>query len=322
MLVFHRHPRLFSYLLFYYIQGFVQRPHHIPADLFIEECRFFSIPYAYDDDDKSFILHYEQIELDSFTWHKYLSLSNMASSFLSCLLIFHDDLSTNDLLVDNHRLVFNSSLFDYFQRTNSIFVWTEFFCIIWFTIEFYIRFVHLSLFTVETRTWQLFVDLICIMPVLVALLARALSHWLSHLTFVYPLYICLKSFRVCRLIRDLTCFEHIRQALFLSLNKLTIGFILLSIFIMEFAFIIVIVERNDPSSNIINMNHALHWSIETLTTIGFGQFIPSTFHGRCLSILACLFGLVIVTLPVPMIFRNYQIIYMNSLKEELWRHYR
>ena len=307
ILFFHRHPTVFSYILYYYIQGFTQRPSNIPSDIFIEECRFFSIPFQYDEDE-NLILHFNELPTEEISHQKSFHFFSFLISLFSCLVLFFNHLPKSDFIYN--QLIYNSIF------SNSFFSWIDMSCSIWFMIEFYIRFI----FSQEsTQNFQLFIDIISIAPIFFSLLIHVLSHWFPYLSILYPFYICLKSFRVLRLIRYIPKFDLIVQTLYLSSHIFSITFILSSLFIIPLGIIIYLLERTDPSSTITDPNIGLSWAIETLTTIGFGEYIPHTYQGRCLSIFTCIFGLIILAIPIPIVFRKFQIIYQNSLKKELWR---
>ncbi|UJR36351.1 hypothetical protein I4U23_029078 [Adineta vaga] len=312
MLFFHRHPSFFVYILSYYIYGFIKRPIHIPYDVYIEECRFFSIPI----EDQNQSLHFNEMKNEKVIFRKSFYWFSFFLTILSCFILFFDDLAKSDFLYNQFtsdgQIVYNIIL------KNSISVWIDLNCTIWFMIEFYIRFSYL----VIERDFQLYIDILSISPVCLFLLTNALSQWFPHLCLLYPYYICLKSFRILRLIRYIPDLDLIRKTLVLSLNYLSITLVLCSLFIIQFGLIIYLLERTDSSSNIVSPDNGLSWAIETLSTIGFGEFILHTFEGRILSIFACIFGLILFAIPIPLIFRKYQILYENSLKRNIWIRYR
>lgn len=311
-LFLHRHPRCFSSILFYYIQGFVQRPLDMPLDLFLEECRFFAIPYQ-PDEDESFLLHYEDIEQPSSK--RLISIFNIFFTLLSCFMLFIEDpaetaLVYEDFLPSGQSIV---RLKYPFSIVSSI----ELICTGWFL--FYLIFVSPSH---RNRYWDFFIDLISICPVFFSLLFYTLSHWAADFTLIHPFLICLKSFRVLRLMQLIPSCDLIRRTLFLSLNNMSIAFILTSLFLIPCAMLIFVLERSRSDSHIASFHEGLGWAIETLTTIGFGKYPPLTYQGRIFSLLLCLFGLILLALPIPIVFRKYQILYQNSLKEFLWTIYR
>ena len=314
MLFFHRHPTLFTYILVYYVQGFIQRPGHIPHDLFVEECRFFSIPVDYHDQEKHFILHYADLDVDGTSTRPYLHAIGLAVTLLACANLFLHDLARDEFVYN--RFTHDRPLSFNLIQSNSIFTWIELTCTIWFTMEYCLRVSHSH---TADRHWEVFIDLISILPVFLSLLTNTLSPWLPFIGLAYPLCICLKSFRVLRLTRYRSSLDLVRTTLALSWTHVSMSFALCALVIIPFGVGIYLLERNDPSSTIVDADIGLHWAIDTLTTIGFGTYIPCTYQGRFLSIVGCLFGVILLALPVPMVFRHYQILHQNALKRDLWR---
>lgn len=50
---------------------------------------------------------------------------------------------------------------------------------------------------------------------------------------------------------------------------------------------------------------ALYWATVTLTTVGYGDMIPVTDIGRCVSMLSSLFGVTVIALPSGVITASY-----------------
>lgn len=261
-----------------------------------------------DGDDDSLIVQYKDIQMEDDSFSPWFDSFNCLISILSCLILFFNDRPKSDFIVN--EFFYKSML------TNTWIGWLDMVCFVWFMLEYYIRYVYSS-----HRYSQYWIDFISITPIFFSLLIHSLSHWFPYLTLVYPFYICLKSFRVIRLIRYIPRLDLIRQSLFLSLNNLSLTLILSSFFLIHFAILLFLLERTDPSSNIIDMNIALSWAVETLTTIGYGQSIPSTYQGRFLAIFTCIFGLIIFALPIPTVFRRFQLLNQKSLKRNLWKKY-
>ena len=314
-LFFHRHPTLFSYILVYYVQGFIQRPGHIPHELFVEECRFFTIPLDCHEQEKHFILHYADLDIEGTSSRQYLNAIGLAATLLACANLFLHDVS-RDEFVYNHHLTPDRRLSFNLLESNSAFTWIELTCTLWFMLEYYLR---VSRSQTADRHWEVFIDLTSILPVILSLVANTLSPWLPFIGLVYPLCICLKSFRVLRLTRYSSALNLLRITLSLSLTHVSMPFVLSALFIVPFGVGIYLLERNDPSSTIVDADIGLQWAIDTLTTIGFGTYIPCTYQGRFLSIVGCLFGVILFALPVPMVFRHYEILQQNALKRDLWR---
>lgn len=76
----------------------------------------------------------------------------------------------------------------------------------------------------------------------------------------------------------------------------------LIIMVVMFAFLFVytasslvwLVERKDPHANIVDLGDAIWWGFTTITTVGYGDFVPVTGPGRTIAVGLMLGGLVIL----------------------------
>jgi voltage-gated potassium channel len=49
-------------------------------------------------------------------------------------------------------------------------------------------------------------------------------------------------------------------------------------------------EQDSPDANITNLGDALWWACTTVSTVGYGDFFPVTFTGRCVAVVLMLIG--------------------------------
>jgi len=69
-----------------------------------------------------------------------------------------------------------------------------------------------------------------------------------------------------------------------------------SVLVLNGAAIVYLVERHAPGSNIHTLGQSLWWSVTTVTTVGYGDYVPVTVAGR---ITACfIMGIGLLTLAV------------------------
>lgn len=70
-------------------------------------------------------------------------------------------------------------------------------------------------------------------------------------------------------------------------RQLLLGSVLLCVWL---GFMIVPVERSDPQASITSVEEGIWWSVQTLTTIGYGDVVPVTTMGRFLGIILQVMG--------------------------------
>lgn len=74
-----------------------------------------------------------------------------------------------------------------------------------------------------------------------------------------------------------------------------------TIILLFSSYLILIVEKPRSDKDKDNMFHtfadAMYWSIITMTTIGYGDRSPQTFHGKMISNTLCVVGIAFWTLP-------------------------
>lgn len=54
------------------------------------------------------------------------------------------------------------------------------------------------------------------------------------------------------------------------------------------------VERTAPTGNIKTFPDALWWSVATVTTVGYGDYSPSTATGRCIAVALMIAGIALL----------------------------
>ncbi|MDH5533495.1 MAG: potassium channel family protein [Candidatus Pacebacteria bacterium] len=70
-------------------------------------------------------------------------------------------------------------------------------------------------------------------------------------------------------------------------------FIILFTFSIFFGSLIVPIESGDPNANITNYLDSTWWTVSTVTTVGYGDFVPVTDAGKVLGMILQIFGVLI-----------------------------
>lgn len=101
-------------------------------------------------------------------------------------------------------------------------------------------------------------------------------------------------------------------------RQLLAGSILLAVI---FGIVIVPIEQANPRSPVQNYSDGLWWSIQTLTTVGYGDIVPITDLGRIVGVLmqivgAVMFGSLIAIISTSM-SRRQEEFYWDRLFERI-----
>jgi len=67
------------------------------------------------------------------------------------------------------------------------------------------------------------------------------------------------------------------------------------------ALLVLAVERDYPGSDIKNYGDALWWAVVTVTTVGYGDFVPVSPEGRAIAVLMLVNGVVLISVVTAII---------------------
>lgn len=91
-------------------------------------------------------------------------------------------------------------------------------------------------------------------------------------------------------------------------------FIILFTFAIFFGSLIVPIESRNPRANIKNYFDATWWTVTTITTVGYGDYVPVTQTGRTLGMMLQLFGVLIYSSIIATISMT-----LNKKQEEYYQ---
>ncbi|MCA9390244.1 two pore domain potassium channel family protein [candidate division WWE3 bacterium] len=77
------------------------------------------------------------------------------------------------------------------------------------------------------------------------------------------------------------------------IKKYRFQYVLLSLAILTvfLGSLVTLFERGDSQANIVTFYDGIWWSIESITTVGYGDYYPVTFAGRLIGFLLMIFGI-------------------------------
>uniref|UniRef100_A0A915M4H8 Ion transport domain-containing protein n=1 Tax=Meloidogyne javanica TaxID=6303 RepID=A0A915M4H8_MELJA len=86
--------------------------------------------------------------------------------------------------------------------------------------------------------------------------------------------------------------------------------------IIIFSTIIYYTEKRVPDTKFTSIPAAFWYTIVTLTTLGYGDFVPYTVMGKVVGGICSLSGVLVIALPVPVIVSNFSRIYHQNQRAD------
>ena len=180
----------------------------------------------------------------------------------------------------------------------------------WFTLELICRFIFcpskLKLIK-EAMTW---VDIISLLPYYIGLSPNHKDTLLQILRAIR----LVRVFRIFRFFTFTSGLQIIVQSLKASLRELLLLLIILIIPVILFSsFLYEFEKRNgNGNGNFSNIPVSFWWAIITMTTVGYGDFVPTTALGKIIGSVCAICGVLIVALPVSVIGNNFSTFYEHA----------
>ena len=188
-----------------------------------------------------------------------------------------------------------------------------------FIIEYLVRFIC------SPRKLMFFfkalnlVDLLAIFPYFVGLIIGDLvsTNILTRLGRVLRLIRIIRILRVFKFIRHFPALQSLISSLFNTAKEL--GLLAFMIILAASIFGSLLYFAEQESGEEWMFADSVWWILSTLSTTGSGEKKPSSIPGQIVGVFCLMFGIVIVTLPLPIIWTSYavkykQVVMTNQMK--------
>uniref|UniRef100_A0A0N5A9Z2 BTB domain-containing protein n=1 Tax=Syphacia muris TaxID=451379 RepID=A0A0N5A9Z2_9BILA len=192
-----------------------------------------------------------------------------------------------------------------------LFTYTESLCICWFTMEYIVRFVvapnRLSFFCAVMNI----VDLLAIVPFFLEIALSFFGIDVESLSDIKGALLVVRVLRVLRVVRILKLGRYSSGmktfALTLKSSARQLGMMgmVLSTGVVFFSTLLYFVEKDEPDSPFISIPAAFWWAIVTMTTVGYGDYVPVTTAGKLIACGAIISGVLVLALPITIIVDNF-----------------
>ena len=101
------------------------------------------------------------------------------------------------------------------------------------------------------------------------------------------------------------------MALRASVAELVFLAIVLFVGSLLFGYALYLSELWSMETEVFGVPDAMWWGIITMTTVGYGDIVPTTWVGKLIGFVCAVTGILMVALPVPIIATNFYMIHQN-----------
>ncbi|QIP15965.1 ion transporter [Spirosoma aureum] len=167
-----------------------------------------------------------------------------------------------------------------------------------FTVVFTLEFI-LRLIAVRNPLQYLFsffglVDFLAILPAYLSLFLLG-----SHELVVIRILRLLRIFRILKLQEYTSAADLLAASLRESRAKITVFFVAIFTLVITLGAMMYVVEGH--SNGFKSIPASIYWAIITITTVGYGDIVPSTWMGKLIASLIMLLGYVIIAVPTGIV---------------------
>lgn len=181
-----------------------------------------------------------------------------------------------------------------------------------FTAEYFLRLYAAPDRCKFMRSVMSVIDFVAIMPYYIGL-------GLSDDNEVSGAFVTLRVFRVFRIFKFSRHSQGLRILGYtLQSCASELGFLVFSLAmaIIIFATIMFYCEKSVQDSTFTSIPAAFWYTIVTMTTLGYGDMVPSTMLGKLIGGVCSLSGVLVIALPVPVIVSNFSRIYHQNQRAD------
>ncbi|CAJ0586889.1 unnamed protein product, partial [Mesorhabditis spiculigera] len=320
-----------SILYVYQSNGRVKRPESVPIDMFLREMRFFQMGDHFVEEfwkSEGYEKPKEHEMPENPTQRRIWELMEYPDSslgarivaFISIAVIIvsivsfcwetvpssHENATLADSMLTPTPMLKDDSSRNYF-------FWLEFICIIWFTIELFLRFISCPNKYIFLTAFLNIIDFVAIAPFFVNFFWADASKSNSSMSFaVLRVLRLVRVFRIFKLSRHSVGLQILGKTFRASIQEFCLLIFFMVIALVLFSSGMYFAEQGEPNTKFTSIPASFWFVLVTMTTVGYGDLVPSGMYGKIVGSMCALIGVLTLALPVPIIVANFKHFYRQE----------
>ncbi|MEJ5303263.1 MAG: ion transporter [Bacteroidales bacterium] len=163
-----------------------------------------------------------------------------------------------------------------------------------FTVEYLLRIWAVPVRFNYIKSFWGFIDLISVLPTYLSLIYPD-----AHFLMVIRVIRILRIFNILKLSRFMAEARNIYKAMYASRYKIMVFISVVVVSIIILGTLIYLIEG--PENGFTSIPQSIYWTVVTLTTVGYGDIVPSTVAGKILATLMMLLGYALIAVPTGLV---------------------
>ncbi|XP_063169626.1 potassium voltage-gated channel subfamily C member 1-like isoform X2 [Candoia aspera] len=216
-------------------------------------------------------------------------------------------------ITENHSnfTVFHSEV-DYFIYIHfSYLLYLELFCVLWFTLEFFLRLISCPNKKKFLQSPLNMADFLSLFPIYidVSLKGYPTSNW--HFAFWLGFFRALYFFKLLKVLKLVETPVTLKVLSYTSRATIREIITLLMIFFFEILFFGSLgyfgdLTEDSPETFFTDIGSSFWWAVITLTTVGYGDVHPISTAGKLIGACTALCGVLTIIAPIPFFFIKFK----------------
>uniref|UniRef100_A0A0K2TXY0 Potassium voltagegated channel protein Shablike [Bombyx mori] n=1 Tax=Lepeophtheirus salmonis TaxID=72036 RepID=A0A0K2TXY0_LEPSM len=190
-------------------------------------------------------------------------------------------------------------------------------CVIWFTIEYVVRFACCPNKLNFIKGFLNFVDLLAIVPYYVSLiLLKTRGKSYQDIRKILQVFRIMRIFRILKLARHSTGLQSVGYTFKKSYQELGLLLLFMGMGVLVFSSLAYFAEKEDNGDAFSSIPSTFWWALITMTTVGYGDIYPVTLWGKIIASVCAICGVLFLAMPIPIIVNNFEQYYKEKLSQD------